>query len=267
MKFPPEHKFTKLSLLRRGPSSVLQMINKAKNIDELKKFFKEFSDRDRRRIEQKTKNQSENENWFLYRQATISGTIAKRVVTQIKREKTSIPLNRSISKFRSRGFTCPAIEYGTSNKKKGIDVLWTQFKKDHHMAKMYKMGLVVDTELPFLCGTPDIVFSCENCCIPQKIRYFVGGIKCPYRLKDVGLQDWKSLEYINENSELKPTHPYYYQITLYCGLMNASLGYFVIWTPAGHLFLEVPFNVELFNLIRNSAKKYFYEHYVKNFFD
>ena len=71
----------------------------------------------------------------------------------------------------------------------------------------------------------------------------------------------------DENSELKPTHPYYYQITLYCGLMNASLGYFVIWTPAGHLFLELPFNVELFNLIRNSAKKYFYEHYVKNFFD
>ena len=118
MKFPPEHKFTKLSLLRRGPPSVLQMINKAKNIDELKKFFKEFSDRDRRRIEQKTKNQSENENWFLYRQATISGTIAKRVVTQIKRERTSIPLNSSISKFRSRGFTCPAIEYGTSNKKR-----------------------------------------------------------------------------------------------------------------------------------------------------
>ena len=54
MKFPPEHKFTKLSLLRRGPSSVLQMINKAKNIDELKKNFKEFSDRDRRRITGRT---------------------------------------------------------------------------------------------------------------------------------------------------------------------------------------------------------------------
>ena len=86
MKFPPEHKFTKLSLLRRGPSSVLQMINKAKNIDELKKFFKEFSDRDRRRIEQKTKNQSENENWFLYRQATISGTLAKWVVSFNEKE-------------------------------------------------------------------------------------------------------------------------------------------------------------------------------------
>ena len=59
MKFPLEHKFTKLSLLRRGPSSVLQMINKAKNIEELKKNFKEFSDRDRRRIEQKTKKYSQ----------------------------------------------------------------------------------------------------------------------------------------------------------------------------------------------------------------
>ena len=47
--------------------------------------------------------------------------------------------------------------------------------------------------------------------------------------------------------------------------MNASLGYFVIWTPAEHLFLEATFNVELFNLSRNSAKTYFYEHYVKNF--
>ena len=86
MKFPPEHKFTKLSLLRRGPPSVLQMINKAKNIEELKKIFKEFSDRDRRRIEQKTKNQSENENWFLYRQATISGTLAKWVVSFNEKE-------------------------------------------------------------------------------------------------------------------------------------------------------------------------------------
>ena len=118
MKFPPEHKFTKLSLLRRGPSSVLQMINKAKNIDELKKIFKEFSDRDRRRIEQKTKNQSENENWFLYRQATISGTLAKWVVSSIQRERTSIPLNSSISKFGSRGSAWPAMEYGTSNAKR-----------------------------------------------------------------------------------------------------------------------------------------------------
>ena len=32
-------------------------------------------------LSKRQKNQSENENWFLYRQATISGTLAKWVVS------------------------------------------------------------------------------------------------------------------------------------------------------------------------------------------
>ena len=42
--------------------------------------------------------------------------------------------------------------------------------------------------------------------------------------------------------------------------------YFTIWTPKGHKVLSVAFDKELYNIIKSSAEKYYYNHYLKDFF-
>ena len=263
--FPPTYKFKKLNLKKRGPPPLVNLIYSAENVEELKQLFAGITERDRRRIKEKTKDQSHSPHWFLYRKCCVTGTLAKRIVSAIQHQKPSIPLNKAISKFGQGNFSNEAMKYGLDNEKNGIDALWKEFKKAHKTPKLHKTGICIHKNLPFLAGTPDCILSCENCC-SSEVKYFIGEIKCPFRLRDSGIGGWKTLEYLTENSELKQSHPYYFQQTLYCGLNNASLCYFVIWAPDGNIILEIKFDKDLYNLIESSAEKYFYEYYAPQFY-
>ena len=265
-KFPAPYKFTKLSLKIRGPIPVIQLVSRAKSVEELKVLLKGVSGRDRRRIKEKTKNQSECPNWHLYRQAIITGTLVKRICSFVQKPKnSSTSLNKAISKFGQGKFTNEALQWGITNEEKGIKVLWDYFKKNHKEPKLHKIGLCLDKELAFLGGSPDCVLTCENCCCEGK-KVYIGEVKCPFRLRYSGISAWTTLEYLTENCELKKNHTYYYQQNLYAGINEASLTYFVIWTPYGHLIIPIQFDPELYALIRKSAEKYYFEHYVKEFF-
>ena len=260
--FPPPYKFEKLNLYYRGPTPIIDILLSAKNLENLKKSISQISKRDRRRIERKTRLQSECSSWFIYRQGCISGTISRQVVNCIQRDTFSIPLNKAISKTGQRPFSNEATRYGLENEKLGIDALWSQFKKSHRSPKLQKSGIRTDKDLAYLVGSPDIILSCENCCC-DGVRYFVGEVKCPFRLKESGIQNWKTLEYLTSNSELKKTHQHYYQLTLYCGIVGAHIRYFVIWAPDGNIILEVTFDKDLFDHIKSCSEKYYYEHYIK----
>ena len=54
--------------------------------------------------------------------------------------------------------------------------------------------------------------------------------------------------------------------TITSKITNASLCYFIIWTPKGHLILEIDFDPALYQSMEIAAKKYFYEKYVTDFF-
>ena len=184
--FPPPHKFEKLNLYYRGPTPIIDIILSAENLENLKKSISQISKRDRRRIERKTRLQSECSSWFIYRQGCISGTISRQVVNCIQRDTFSIPLNKAISKTGQRPFSNEACRYGLENEKQGIEVLWIQFKKSHRYPKLQKSGIRTDKDLAYLTGSPDIILSCENCCC-DGVRYFVGEVKCPFRLKESGI--------------------------------------------------------------------------------
>ena len=267
--FPPLWKFRKNSLKIRGPTPLINYIRASKSPTELKNaLLQNFTERDRRRIYEKTKNQSQVFEWKLYRQGAISGTLIKRVMMSIKHKKEPSPsLNRSISKFWNNSFSNEAMRYGVIHEKDGIQVLWKYFKKKHKNATMVRPGLVIHKTLPFLVGTPDVLFYCENCCEKGKKVPFVGEVKCPFRLASAGIASACILEYLDSNSNtLKKSHSYTYQQNLYCGLINASLCYFIIWTPKGHLILEIDFDPDLYQSMEVAAKKYFYEKYVTDFF-
>ena len=141
--FPPLWEFRKNSLKIRGPTPLIDYIRASKSPAELKNvLLQSFSKRDRRRIYEKTKSQSQVFEWKLYRQGAISGTLIKRVMMSIKHEKEPSPsLNRSISKFWDNSFSNEAMRYGVFHEKDGIQVLWEYLKKKHKNATMVRPGL------------------------------------------------------------------------------------------------------------------------------
>ena len=65
--FPPLWKFQKNSLKIRGPTPLINYIRASKSPMELKNtLLQNFTERDRRRIYEKTKNQSQVFEWKLY---------------------------------------------------------------------------------------------------------------------------------------------------------------------------------------------------------
>ena len=96
-------------------------------------------------------------------------------------------------------------------------------------------------------AVPDGIIECECCgigCLE---------IKCPYCYKDASP---KTVDYINENLQLKQNHMYYYQVQAQIHICQVEFADFVIWSPQGlhierivaseEFFTDALVNVEVF---------------------
>ena len=265
-KFPELSSFKKHTFRKYAPPSIFHLICKSNSVQEFKQHLQNISQKDREWVKDFTQQQSKCPFWFMYRQCCITGSIAKRIVSAAEKNKKLPGLDKAISKFDSDFYTNEAMLWGVNNESQGIDVLWNDFKNQHHQPGLHHAGICMDSDIQFLSGSPDIILSCINCCNPSGTFYAVGEIKCPWRLRNTGIDDWRNLDYLTENFELKKNHSYYFQLTLYCGILKMSRCYFTIWTPKGHKVLSVTFDEELYNIIKSSAEKYYYNHYLKDFF-
>ena len=216
---------------------------------------------------QKTIGQALNQFWFEYRKGIVTGTLARRIVIQTQRREASQSINNAISKLGSGKFSNEAMDYGRLHETSAIEALWDEFSQVHVEPEMHQAGLCIDGSLPVLGGSPDVLLSCVCCSSTYGQRaYFVGEAKCPFRLRHSGIVAWRDLEYLTENCELRTNHTYNYQQNVYCGIFKAIKCLFIIWTPYGHLTLEIPFDEGLFKTIKKSVKYYYFTHYVKTFF-
>ena len=264
--FPKTYNFRSYSLNKRDPKTIRSLIRESRNKEEFKSLVKNFSNRDRQKVRERTKNQSDSEVWFLYRQAVITGTIIRRVIKAAERGQNDENLNKAISKLGG-GFTCEAIEYGLANENNALRVLWKEFCKDHYLPLSHKVGLCLDPELPILGGSPDLIVSCMCCSKEENKRhFFICEAKCPFVLKDCGIKEWWKLPYLTESCQLDKRHSYYYQQMLYCGVMGYSQSLFIIWTPEGHLTLKLDFDQQLFNVMKRSAEEYYFKFYLEEWF-
>ena len=77
-------RFPLLILRKRGPINVVSVINAATDLEIFHLLFKRtFTSRAIKRIASRTRGQSTNSYWFLYRRGILTGTMAKRVIAQI----------------------------------------------------------------------------------------------------------------------------------------------------------------------------------------
>lgn len=261
IKFPKDSSFPLLTLRQRGPVGIVSLIRMSDNIDMFYTLIKHhFSERVIKRIATRTKGQSQNTFWYLYRRAVITGTIARRVIIQNLRDEPNLKLNQIISKFYKSTYTNEAMQYGISNEVRGLKMFLKKYKKDHNDVKINNTGVVLHRKLPYIGGSPDGLVSC-SCHVNQPVLV---EIKSPYRLKSVGLHPdgWRILEYLDNEKRLKKSHPYFNQINLYQGITQIRIGYFVVYARDEIIIDKIEFDEDFFNYQITNIKKYYEKHYL-----
>lgn len=237
----------------RGPKNIPAIIRMSENIEHFLKLLHEnYTDRSIARICARTKLQSKCTFWHLYRRCVLTGTTAKRVISQNKKEENNVKLNRTISRLFPSTFTCEPMEYGITHEAVAVKIFFDIFKKQHFKAQMHDTGLVVYKKAPYIQGSPDSIFTCDCC-----EEAYVVEVKSPYRLREVGLESWRILEYLDKDKCLKKSHSYYNQLNLYQGILNVSQAYFVVYAKDKVLVDTIEFDKDFFeNQIKNLTEYY-----------
>lgn len=257
--FPKDSKFPLLTLRQRGPIGVVSLVRMSSDVNMFYILIKQyFSDRVIRRIEARTRGQSENGFWYLYRRAVITGTLARRVIRQNLRGEPNLKLNRAISKFSRTTYTNDAMRYGVFSEEKGVEAFLKIYKKAHKDVKIRNTGVILHSTLPYIGASPDAIVSC-SCHQPALIE-----IKAPYRLKSVGLNPdgWNILEYLDNEKKLKKSHQYFNQLNLYQGITQIHVAYFVVYANDGIIVDKIVFDEEFFNYQISNIKNYYDKYYL-----
>ena len=301
--FPKPKDFKNFNRFRNWAKipNITQIIRNARNITDFKKLLP--SKRDIQRIETRTRGQAKNRNWFHYKQSMITGTMTKRVgrvlrnITEFNKlppskrietrprgqaknrklfhykqsiitgtmttrvgaaREASWKLNKSIDKPNISILYYPAIVYGRVHESDAKNAFLAKYKQLHTNLKIQDVGLKLDDTNPILGGSADGVVSC-SCCPDSRILE----VKCSYKYRDT-LIDREALACM-KNGKLNPTHPYYAQLMTYLGIYNYELGYFVVWTPADIVIVEVPLDRVFWDKLKNDSIMYYYNHYLPQY--
>ena len=264
IKFPKLFKFRNYCFLRRAPKSIELIIEQAENVENFKNLLKNISKRDIKKIQERTKWQATSEEWYKYRKCAITSTATKRLLSVAKRLENNNSFNKAISKYGNSYFRNEAMEWGVRCEKYAIEEVWKYFRAKHLEPQRRQVGLCMDKDIKFLCASPDNIFSCICCGNHNERYYYTIEAKCPFILRDEGIQASNKLPYLDDKGLLKSCHSYYHQICVACGVNDIKCALFIIWTPFGSKIQEIEFDSLLYEKIKSDAKYYYYNYYLKS---
>ena len=262
MTFPKLFKFKYYMIQKRRHNlpNIAQILSQSRNEEEFFTNIENISQRDINAIERRTRKQSKNSNWFYYRKAVITGTLAHRIFHSIaKKEGRRERINAAISKTHSLQLYYPAIIHGRDNESNAIQASIKIMRSNHINLKVNERGLQLYKSLPILGASLDGWVTCDCCTEPRVLE-----VKCPFSIKDSSLsENGKNLAYLTENLELRENHQYYFQIQTYLGIYNCKKAYFGVWTAKDMHITEINFNEKLWKEIKNNLHEYYTKYYTK----
>lgn len=255
---PQEGDFSLLMIQKRGPLSLPCVIRTATSIEHFKELIRVyFTRRAIKRISERTKTQSSCSAWFIYKRCVISGTMAKFVLNQNLKKINNEKLNYRLTRTFSSTFKTAAMEYGLAQEPIGIQTFFNHFKKLHINARFRTVGLTLLKEAPYIGGSPDGLVSCDCCPEPALIE-----LKCPFRLAQSGITNWKLLEYLDDQQILRKNHTYYHQISLYMGIFDLKKTHFVVYAKGEIISQIVHFEKEFFDFQVKNLQEYYLTRYL-----
>nr|XP_054920619.1 uncharacterized protein LOC126517764 [Dermacentor andersoni] len=157
--------------------------------------------------------------WHKERKVRISSTAAHTILRTRRGPKEIVH-----SLLKSNFFSSEATTYGIRME----PVARKDFEQQRGVT-VTEVGLLLHPQQPWLCGSPDGIFSLsgETCLLE---------IKCPYRCIDRGIFDDSGhsiLDYVHHvdgNPILRKSHRYYTQVQILMYLLNAKQCFFFVYS-------------------------------------
>lgn len=210
-------------------------------------------------IEKKTRSQSTSDEWKNERQKRITASNFKKVCIRQRNHESLV--NSLIN---------PTHVYSkyTEHGKRYEPIALRQYQKYMYSIRrpvvLFKSGLVVAMDAPFLGASPDskvIEVACEN-------QYGLVEIKCPHTKFHVTPLEACSdktffCEEIDGKPKLKDNHDYYFQVQGQLGVTKAMWCDFVVYTNAGMSIQRIPFNGQFWGTLKEKLKEYYFKHFLK----
>ena len=253
-----EGDFPTLIMRLRGPLNIATIIEMVKNDKEFVFILKKmFTKRVISKISRRTRLQSKSSYWFLYRRCLVSGTMAKRVIRQNELRENNEKLNRIITKTFPNRFMNEAMRYGLLHEENALKALLDLFKTEHRKPKIDAHGVILYDKAPFVGASVDGVLSCECCKKSILIE-----VKCPFHLKDTGIENWSILEYFDKDQNLKRNHTYFNQINLYQGILGIQDAFFIVYAKGKIIIKEIKFDESFFNYQIKNISQYYMDFYL-----
>ena len=205
-----------------------------------------------RKIEEDTRGQSTNVNWFMHRQQRLTASQFGRVC---KRRETTSPKNivEDILSFKQKWSRTPAsIQHGINNEPLVIE-LYT--KEKGPQCQVDACGLFVDPVHSWLAALPDGLVMDPVTSPPQGFLE----IKCLYAADQKGYDPLRACEEMGRNSQfcctkddkgqlsLKANHAYYYQIQGQMAITGRHWCDFVVMSAGEIATQRILFNQTFWN--------------------
>jgi len=214
-----------------------------------------YSPEERGIIEEATRGQADNEEWFRMKQGRISASIVHRVLT-CSSEQAAARLTQDVVTPKNDKLGIPAIVYGRLTEpiaRKAYDLLC---RDSHSNLRVTECGLFVDVDRAFLCASPDGLVTCD-CCGEGLLE-----IKCPKTCEDTDPKE-SGLSYLvdsNGKLELKRNHTHFSQVQMQMGVVGRQWCDFLVYSRAGYFLQRIPFDATFWQSVQCKCDQFFGEH-------
>ena len=229
-------------------------------IDKLKEVFDENTISV---IEEETRGQAENDEWFRQRKGRITASSFFSVVHFRYTESDENYISRQVMGQRT-ALNTPSVSFGRENEPVARQLYFTNYNKNHRKASLRLCGLYVDHINPYLGASPDGIVSCQ-CCGEGLIE-----IKCSYSYQNTTPREGACLDHHyhvyldeNDNVRLKPGSSWYVQIQGQLGVCGKKWCDFILFTRKDFIVDRIYFDHEIYSQIVQASRKFFDRYIVK----
>jgi hypothetical protein len=159
-------------------------------------------------IENETRGQSSNSEWFQSRAGRVTASKLKAVCAT-DCDKPSISLLKSVCYPADSKFRSAATDWGIKKETEALEKYKTHIST-HFNVTVDMCGFHVNSDLPFMGASPDARVNC-SCCGKGVVE-----IKCPYNFREKTVAEYIEspdgcFEVVNGDIVLKRNHAHYYQ--------------------------------------------------------
>ena len=209
-------------------------------------------------IERKTRGQSDCLEWKNERKFRFTASNFGLIRDRKRHHETLVKNLLNPKPFSSR-YTNHGLKYESV----ALEQYQRYMMSIRRPVHIFKSGLVISPESPYLGASPDAKVIDPGCSKP----FGLSEVKCPETKYLVTPLDACSdrnffLEEVHGNPKLKRTHKYYAQVQGLMGVTGARWCDFVVYTSKGMSIERIPFDVHFWNDLSTKLKLYYFKHFL-----